>query len=257
MIHNTLGEDAKIFEQDEEPTASNLFKKIMQNPEKAEEETFQTKMRNLYYSIKQDHPEVITRITDLPPRIKTAKQFSQHDIIVFIRKGLGFYARGILSDADNVDDLIFENTISMIECGKDEKKLSLSDRFWGGYHKIKDIKDRKKLPPGVVSLESRALNNIKTLLEDPFPAIQGYLSFLQDLREDIIEYKTLADYTLRSLANLKTPATNEQEFAKIEAELTQLHKDLGENYLLKIKLKLEGRLIPEVIIAIENRQGEA
>lgn len=255
LIHNTLGEDAKIFEPDEEPTASNLFKKIMQNPEKAEEETFQTKVRNLYYSIQKDHPEVIDRIADLPPRIKTAKQFNQHDIIVFIRKGLGFYARGILNDAGNIEDLIFENTIPMVECAIDEKKLPLSDLFWEGYYKIKDIKDKKNLPPGVVSLESRALNNIKTLLENPPPAIQSYMAFLQDLREDIIEYKTLPEYTLRSLANLKTPAKSDQDLAKIKDELAKLQNDLGKDYLAKIKLKLEGRLVPEVIIAVENRQG--
>ena len=37
MIHSTLGEDAKIFDVDEEPTPAALYNKIQQNPEKTEE----------------------------------------------------------------------------------------------------------------------------------------------------------------------------------------------------------------------------
>jgi superfamily II DNA/RNA helicase len=43
LIHNTLGEDAKIFDIDEEPTPAGLYEKVQQNPDTIEEESFYTK----------------------------------------------------------------------------------------------------------------------------------------------------------------------------------------------------------------------
>jgi len=53
MIHNTLGEDAKVFDPEEEPTASRLFEKIQQNPETLEQESFQTSIRRMYAEINE------------------------------------------------------------------------------------------------------------------------------------------------------------------------------------------------------------
>ncbi|MCX8034657.1 MAG: helicase C-terminal domain-containing protein, partial [Thermodesulfovibrio sp.] len=57
MIHNTLGEDAKIFAPDEEPTPSGLYLKIQQNPEELEGESFITKIIKEYEEIKTKYPE--------------------------------------------------------------------------------------------------------------------------------------------------------------------------------------------------------
>ncbi|WP_278533066.1 helicase-related protein [Dehalococcoides mccartyi] len=123
LIHNTLGEDAKIFEPDEEPSASQLFKRIMENPDNMEEESFQTKIRQLYADIVASSPEVIKRISELPPRIKVAKNFNENNLVVFIKKGLGLFTRGILSDDKKPQDLVFENTLELIECKKEEKAI--------------------------------------------------------------------------------------------------------------------------------------
>lgn len=44
MIHNTLGEDSKIFDIDEEPSPAGLYQKLTQNPETGDEESFYTKI---------------------------------------------------------------------------------------------------------------------------------------------------------------------------------------------------------------------
>jgi len=44
LIHNALGEDAKIFDIDEEPLPSGLYKRIQQNPDSIESESFYTKI---------------------------------------------------------------------------------------------------------------------------------------------------------------------------------------------------------------------
>ncbi len=72
--------------------------------------------------------------------------------------------------------------------------------------------------------------------------------------EDIEDYKTLSDYTLRRIANLDANAKNEHKIAANIAELASLQNDLGYDYLAKIKQKI-GQLEKEVIVAIENIQG--
>ena len=177
LIHNTLGEDAKIFEPDEEPTAAKLFQKIMANPEEAEEESFQTKIRRAFSKISADHPETIEKIKELPTRVKVAKGEKEYSLSVFIKKGLGFYIRAI-SDGEVVEEPPFEVAYSKIECVKSEPRKELSPVFWSNYQKIKDFKYQTRQVPGAVSLENRALNNLDTLLNQPPAGFEKYLSFV-------------------------------------------------------------------------------
>ncbi len=64
LIHNTLGEDAKVFEPDEEPTAAKLFEKIQENPDNLEQEGFQTGIRRMYAGIDEETKQ---KISNLPP----------------------------------------------------------------------------------------------------------------------------------------------------------------------------------------------
>jgi hypothetical protein len=70
------------------------------------------------------------------------------------------------------------------------------------------------------------------------------------LLEDIKDYATLPDYTLRRIANLET--TNGDKRAKLIAEIEQLRTELGADYLEKEKEQLK-QTHKEIIIAIENQ----
>ena len=250
LIHNTLGEDAKIFEADEEPTAAKLFQRIMTNPEKMEEESFQTKIRLAHNKIITDHPEIAERIKGLPARVKVAKNSKENLLSVFIKKGLGFYIR-TTNNGELVEEPSFEEVYPKIECLKNEPRKELSSTFWDYYQKIKEFKYQTRQVTGEVSLESRARNNLNTLLNNPPATFEKYLSFARTLLEDIIDYKTLPDFTLRRIANLQTNNPSEKDIEKILGEFIKLKEDLGEDYLDKIKYKL-GSMQSEVIVAIEN-----
>jgi len=254
LIHNTLGEDTKIFEPDEEPSASKLFKRINENPNNIEEESFQTKIRQLYADIVSSSPEVIQRISELPPRIKVAKTFAQSGLIVFIKKGLGLFIRGILEKGAKPEELVFENVLSSIQCDKDSPAVPFSAPFWDNYYKIRESKENSGPPSSEISIEKRALNNVSTLLQGDIPELEPYLVFIRNLREDILEYKTLSDYTLRRLANLNSTDKDKSKVSKTVKELEQLQKELGSEYLKKIKARL-GQVSTEVVIAIENIEG--
>lgn len=248
MIHNTLGEDAKIFEPDEEPTAARLFEKIQENPDNLEQESFQTSIRRIYAEIDEGTKQ---KIGGLPSRIKVAKRYGQYALTVFIKKGIGLFIRNISGDNKEPAEMLFDEALPLIHCDKNEKPLALSDKFWDNYSKIKELREKTSIPSSELSLEKKAYNNVKTLLADKSGNYREFERFLFNLVEDIEDYKTLSDYTLRRITNLETTSKDEKKIAKVKAELASLRQDLGEDYLERIKQKI-GRLDKEVIIAIEN-----
>ena len=252
LIHNTLGEDSKIFDVDEEPTASGLFDRIQENPDNMETESFYTKALRDYLKIKKQYPELIKEIDKYPPRIKVAKQYNDNELLVFMKKGR-MYIKGLLYTEEGKTE-IYESTLEeiydKISCGNNEKSLPLSSRFWESYEKVCKQRELRSAPLSEQSLEQRALNNLKSFISKPWDELMPYLDFIRTLREDIIDYGTLSDFTLRRIANLEF--NRKDGHAKTVKEIKALKKELGEDYLLKEKERQQD-LSSEIIIAIENQ----
>jgi hypothetical protein len=250
LIHNALGEDAKIFDIDEEPSPSELYQRIQQNPDQIESESFYTRVLNEYEEIKNNYPEVIESIKNCPPRVKVAKQSDKDELIVFIKKRKLYIQKIDYDSQSKPQPVVLEEVIDSIRCSKEEKALELSNNFWDKYEVVKEIRE-ERLPTPEQSLEQKALNNIKTLLNLDNENITQFKDFLRTLHEDIIDYGTLSDYTLRRIANLKS---SENEVNRTIEELKKLRDELGgDKYLLKEKEKLK-TLHKEIIIAIENQK---
>jgi len=79
LIHNTLGEDSKIFDVDEEPTPAKLFEKIQQNPDKEEEAGFYTTVLQKFLEVKESNPDLIRSLDKFPPRVKVAKKYNENE----------------------------------------------------------------------------------------------------------------------------------------------------------------------------------
>jgi len=263
LIHNTLGEDSKIFDPDEEPSPSNLYLKINQNPDNIESESFYTKILNEFQEIKTKYPEVIENIKDCPLRVKVAKKSDKDELLVFIRKAK-LYIKKVDYPKDNekdyeknseIQEVTLEEIIDRIRCNFDEKAVELSNEFWDYYEEIKNSieKDfnKKRLNNSDLSLEQKARNKIKTLLKSDLEQLKEYRDFLKTLLEDLTDYGTLPYYTLRRIANLESPE-NENKIQQIITKLEELKDELGENYLLKEIEKFKN-IQKEIIIAIENR----
>jgi len=255
LIHNTLGEDSKIFDIDEEPTPAGLYLKIQQNPESKEEASFYTRMVNEFEIIKQEHPELVRALDSFPVRVKVAKRQDQDELLVFIKKGRLFIYRARYDQKEDAGpvEVTFDEAYERIVCGVDEKALKLSEKFWRIYGQIKDLRERSPLPPGPRGLEQQAINSLKTLLNlPPDNQLSGYKEFLRTLLEDIINYGTLPDYTLRRIANLE--AGDENKMGRTIKEIEDLKNELDDNYLEKEKQR-QRRLEKEIIVAIENQKS--
>jgi len=253
LIHSTLGEDAKIFDIDEEPTPSGLYEKIQQNPDNLEQESFYTRVLSKYLEIKKENPELIEDLKNYPPRIKVAKKSEENELLVFLKKGR-MYIHGVKYDAEKDNQVYpstFEDVFDKIACDKNEKKLPLSSLFWNSYEKVKKFKEYRLPPSSDQSLEQKALLNLKTFITNPWEELLPYMDFLRTLREDIIDYGTLSDYTLRRIANLEN--SDDSNRKKSIQEISSLRNELGEDYLQKEKERQKD-LSKKIIIAIENQK---
>jgi len=251
LIHNTLGEDSKVFEADETPTAARLYSKIMENPETQETLSFLTQMRLRYFEIAKKYPQVINRIAILSSRVKTGKKHPAYNLVVFIRKGLACFFRSTIEGAKPTE-VSFEDTLKLIECAPEEKRQVLSPAFWDNYSAVKTLKAHSQGPVSENSLHRKALNNLRSLIQTCPPDIQPFMPLLMNLREDIIEYKTISDYGLRRIVGLKFNPQTAKDIAMLKEDLFKLTRDLGgSNYLDKVKASL-ANIKNEVIVAIEN-----
>ncbi len=254
LIHNTLGEDSKIFDVDEEPTPAKLFEKIQQNPDKMEEEGVYTKVLQEFCKAKENNPDLINSLDKFPPRVKVAKKYKENELLVFIKKGrLYIHKAGYRANEEpEFTNITFEEAFEKIVCEQEEPSLELSNNFWNVYERIKSFREDRTSTLPENSNEQKAINNLNTLLNSiQSDEIYSYRNFLQTLIEDIIDFGTLPDYTLRTIANLETK--NEEDIRRTVKEIKVLKEKLGEDYLEKEKAK-QPDLTKEIIVAVENQE---
>ncbi len=258
LIHNALGEDAKMFEADEEPSASMLYNRINQNPDDSTELNTSTVVRNLYSEIAEKHPAVIDKISALPARVKTAKRFEQNKLCVLRRKGLGLFCQindfGIATK-DVVHEVAFDEFIKYVNCQYEEPKLPLSHEFWSAYNSIKQHKPEYKSSVNEQALETKAVANLKQALKMVDTADENLYEFIKVLITDIRKYHTLSVRTLGRLGRNKLEAkSSASEKASYFEELEWIKNHLGFDYLDRILKRVE-KQNNEVIICVENQQA--
>lgn len=254
LIHNTLGEDSKIFAVDETPSASELYKRLTTVQDESDE-SLVTKIRNAYFAIKENHPDVITKIEQLPARIKTAKEHNENQLIVLRRKGISLFMQTILeADKENseVNNVDFESIVPLVECDYETPKIITSRHFWDNYEKIKAYKPKFKSSSNENSLEIKALNNMQSALRFYEEQLDSLVPFIRVLVEDLRDYLTLPKYTLRKLTQYElTPKSPKKDIETFASSLKELRQYLGDDYLENIKSRASKHK-KEIIIAIEN-----
>jgi superfamily II DNA or RNA helicase len=253
LIHEVLGEDAKIFDIDETPTPAALFNRIRQNPEEMETESFYTKVVNLLLQIEAEHPELVAELDDFPPRVKVAKRGQENELLVMFKKSR-LYIQRVSYDADDEETpvtITFEEALPKIACPPDEEKQAFSEAFWDRYQEAKEIREPSQRLGGPQSIEVKAIHNLKTLIKKDYEKLTPYRDFIETLLVDILDYGTLPDFTMRRIANL--PTTNASKVDALRIEIGALKQELGENYL-NLQKPSGQELKPDIIIAIENQK---
>ncbi|MBI9038576.1 MAG: hypothetical protein JEY97_10625 [Bacteroidales bacterium] len=256
LIHNALGEDSKIFDSDEIPSPSGLFKKINSNLDKDDEINITTIVRNEFNKIKEEHPEVIERIKEMPNRTKTAKNYKENNTAVLRKKGMALFS--IISSFENskikISEKTFQELFDLVKCSYEEERQPLSKKFWKAYEKIKEYKPQYKSGSTELATEKKAVNSLKSLLKQNRCELnQTLISFIDTLLKDIKKYKTLSKFTLRKL--VLPEKTSKDSYKKLIENIEGLRRKLGSDYL-EIILKRTSSIEDEIIIAVENKMNE-
>ena len=258
LIHNTLGEDAKIFAPDETPSPAELFKRINRNPEEEEQESLLTAIRREFFEIQNQHPDLVRGLKDFPARVKTAKKAGQNELLVFRRKGLQLFIHTVPDTTIKkpvVRPLIFESVLPSIHCRPETSREPLSPLFWPAYNAVKAYREQVPMPPSEQSLLVKAENNLRSALEKHAADLEEYLPFMRTLLHDLKEYQTLPKYTLRRLTVVEMDEEVPQEgLVRFRAELDILRRFLSDDYLERIEQRIK-ELRSEIIIAVENIKG--
>ncbi|MEO0259001.1 MAG: helicase-related protein [candidate division WOR-3 bacterium] len=253
MIHNVLGEDAKIFSPDEEPQPSALYNRLTKFPEEEEEESFFTKLRKELREFEEKYPMIMRKIESFPKRVKTAKTGEKDELLVFIKKGkdifVGYkdYNEKKASDSINIED-----AFNKLRCDESTKALPLSERFWEAYRNILGKQRIRIKPHPHNSLENKAHNLVSSILNLNHEELGDFKSFLEAIRTDIAEYGTLSEYTLQLIVDLEE-YLKLNDITQLKENLTRLRKELGEDFLEKTLKRLEN-LKEEIIVAVENQK---
>lgn len=255
LIHSSLGEDAKIFDVEEEPSAAGLYNKLNQSPDEEGEVNTVTIVRNAFKDIQEKYPEVIEKINDLPPRVKTAKKYECSNLNVLRKKGLSLFAQVIDLAPDSkyeIEEVVFEELLENVRCEFEEPRLTLSIHFWPNYEKIKNFKPTYKTGRSDIALESKALTNLKVYIKLISGREEALAEFVKMLMKDLKKYHTLSTRSIGRLGR-KTidKSSNGKELKAFREDVIWLRNHLGASYLDEILERVD-KYQNEVIIAVEN-----
>ncbi|MCX7954229.1 MAG: helicase-related protein [Bacteroidales bacterium] len=248
MIHNTIGEDSRIFDIDEEPTPSGLYKKINTCPDELENESLYTTIYKEYHDLLSKYPELEETINSMPLRVKVAKQHQKSELFIIVKKS-NLFCYHFDYDKINANNPepsfpMFEEILESIKADNTTPSIPLTPIFWKCYQKINNYSDIHPTAYKEKSLQAKALNKLKSLLNCDLD--KYYIKFINDLIIDIENYGTLADYTLRKIINF-----DEKSYQTLKAQIDSLIKEIGYNYLEEQIKKLK-EINKTIIIAIEN-----
>jgi len=250
MIHSILGEDAKIFHADEEPSPAALYQRLTQDPDE-EEESFETKMVRTFRELCDSNPGLEESLQDFPARVKVAKESAEKSLLVFSRRER-LHIQRVHVDKENkrqVRELPLENIYGEIEfLDPSVETLPLSSEFWGSYVFAKEHRGSSLTGPGTQSIEVKCNNLLNSMIQHTDLVDDELRNIVQVLLEDINEYGTLAQPTMRRISQLEN-ASKEVQLSELRSVITDLG---GIDYLSRLKAKMRDTK-QEIVIAIENQ----
>ena len=238
MIHNAIGEDARIFSPDETPQASELYNRLMTNPENMDSESIYTRVYLELEMLKKDYPAIIKAINVYPKRIKVAKKSSNNELITLIKKH-NLYFVYVDYSHQKPQVLPFEEIWDKIKCNPQTNSLELSNEFWKVYLASLSAQNlTAKTTPKEKENRTKAINKLESLKNNP--RFSDYLAFIELLLKDIYYLGTLSDFYLKKITQVQSPA-----------DIKYLKELLGSDYIQSMSKNIEHQ--SEIIIAIENQ----
>jgi len=260
LIHNALGEDAKIFSEDEEPSASKLYSKLTNYDEiertaEGDKSPLTIAMKE-FDNLKRLIPGIEERISNMPPRVKVSKKSEGNENqILFVKKNNSlFIIRYNYATQEIEDTLDLIDVLSDIRCDANCRSNKLNDRFWEAYNKLKEhLKSLEKHTKEISKNERKAYNALKTLLNHP--ELKSHHEVIKLLIKHIETFGGLPEATLKEIERIGKVFENSSEISsreinKLKERIDEIVNQLGgKDYLENVQLS---KPKIEIMISIEN-----
>ena len=203
LIHSLLGEDTRIFTEDED--LNNYFaEQYQEEKNKTECLSWDAKYRNEWLKFKND-PEIKKQIADIPHRARIARKFTIPGVVAFAKRNGNFvFAFG--ETAETVQIVSPEIALPLFnDITPDEEALKTTVNFEPIYKIAKEhiFKDNTK-PPISGRRKQNALNKLKFLAEN----YQSAKDLCKDVIRAIQDLDGLPNGVLKEIADLKIEKDN-------------------------------------------------
>ena len=249
MIHNILGEDAKIFHLDETPKPAAFLGKFRQDPDN-EEESFETKIVNEFRKIKEKYPKLVEKIGEYPSKLKVSKIFKEKSLLVFTKRQRLHIQKTIKNEENKIftEEIPLEEIYDEIYCNDPKlKTLDLSKDFWSFYTETKRFKERVFSTGSQESTEVKTTNFLNSISGNS--NIEKLNKITEIILDDINDYGTLPLSTMRRILKIEIEKDQKKRLIKFEEIIDDLG---GMNYLDRIREKIKDAK-KEIVIAVENQ----
>ncbi|MFN3327512.1 MAG: hypothetical protein ACK40U_01425, partial [Fervidobacterium pennivorans] len=235
LIHCALGEDAKIFSEDEEPSPSKLYARLSNYNEierisDGDESPFTIAVKE-FQTLKSKYPDIEDRIQKMPPKVKLSKKANsstRRNQVLFVKKGNSIFILRYDYNTGQIEDTLdLTDVLEDIKATENDVANDLSEDFWKAYEELKKkLRSYETQKLEMSRADREVFNALKTLLnidkfashQDKIKALLTHIKFFGSLPETMQkDIKKLAKEFATGYTN-----KSEEEFVKAKEKLDQI-----------------------------------
>lgn len=154
-FHDTLGEDFKYLSDDEKVSSKKLFSNLTSDLDNDEKSTNpELAYLAVIRQVRDNDPKMFSMIKYLPKKAKTgklSKKVLKDSTVTFIRQGA--LKTFFISSEDETKQLSFMQAIDLIKSNQDDKKESISSKFYEHFDSNSNAFDEMLIADDIVSTE--------------------------------------------------------------------------------------------------------
>ena len=244
MCKAIFGDDTKVLTEDE--NLGSFFTEEL-NSVLSETGNPETEYENLIYNIRDDDPELLSSIRNLPQRSRVMRNISTSygsGILLYAKKGEESIFR-FMNKSDKFKSMPVDHYLRLFKANKNEKSLKVSDHFQKTYAKASSNLFSKNQITAMDKGKKQAVDKLISVKQK----IKGQDEYINDLIYIIEKLDGLPRNSLKMIRNMR--------LSYLDSDLKELKKLVSENYIKKIIIKAslidqgeEKLIISEEVVSI-------
>ena len=224
MCKAIFGDDTKVLTEDE---SLNSFFIDELNSVLSETGNPETEYENLIYNIRDNDPDLLIKIRNLPQRSRVMRQISTlygSGILLYAKKGEESIFR-FMNKSDKFKAMPVDHYLKLFKANKDEKSIKVSGHFQKTYAKASSNLFSKKQVTAMDKGKKQAIDKLLYTKEK----VNGQDEYINDLIYIIEKLDGLPRNSLKMIRSMR--------LSFLDSDLKDLQKIVSENYIKKIIIK--------------------